>query len=116
MKEKKPKSEIEDESLKPTDEDSVKKGKKKGSTYKCCYCRKGFHSEKKCFNKNMYIMSHLLEKYNIEVPDELGKPVDSSEQCHIVQFQGDITYDLSSIVLSFPHVSDIYLLSDILEP
>ena len=34
---KKPKSEIEDDSLKPTDEDPVKKGKKKGSI-------KGFHS------------------------------------------------------------------------
>ena len=39
---KKPKSEIEDETLKPTDEDSVKKGKKKGSTSKCSYCRNGF--------------------------------------------------------------------------
>ena len=34
---KKPKSEIEDESLKPTDEDSVKKRKKKRSTSKCYY-------------------------------------------------------------------------------
>ena len=39
---KKPKSQIEDESSKLTDEDSVKKGKKKGSTYKCYYCIKGF--------------------------------------------------------------------------
>ena len=31
VKEKKPKSEIEDESSKPTDEDSMKKVKKKGS-------------------------------------------------------------------------------------
>ena len=41
---KNPKSEIEDDSSKPTDEDSVKKGKKKGSTSKCSYCSKGFHS------------------------------------------------------------------------
>ena len=54
---KKPKSEIEDESLKPTDEYSVKKGKKKGRTSKCSYCSKGFHSENKCFNNNMDIMS-----------------------------------------------------------
>ena len=33
MKEKMPKSEIEDESLKPTDEDSVEKVKKKGRKY-----------------------------------------------------------------------------------
>ena len=43
---KKPKSEIEDDSSKPTDEDSVKKGKKKGSTSKCSYCINGFHSDK----------------------------------------------------------------------
>ena len=40
---KKPKSEIEDESSKPNDEDSVKNGKKKGSTSKCYYSRKGFN-------------------------------------------------------------------------
>ena len=61
---KKPKSEIEDEDL-------MKKVKKKGSTSKCSYCRKGFHSEKKCFKKNMDIMSQLLEKHKIEVPEEL---------------------------------------------
>ena len=71
VKEKKPKSEIEDESSKPTDEDSVKKVKKKGSISKCSYCIKVFHLEKKFFHNNIYIMSHLLEKHNIEVPDEL---------------------------------------------
>ena len=59
---KNPKLEIEDESSKPNDEDSVKKGKKKGSTYKFSYCRKGFHSQKKCFKNNMYSMSQLLDK------------------------------------------------------
>ena len=43
MKEKKPKSEIEDESLKPTEEDSMKKVKKKGRASKCSYCSNGFH-------------------------------------------------------------------------
>ena len=93
----------------------MKKVKKKERTSKCSYCRKGFHSEKKCFKKNMEIMSQLLEKHKIEVPDELEKPADSSEQCHSVQFQGDITYALSSRVLSFSHVSDIDLFSDISE-
>ena len=37
VKEKKPKSEIEDESLNPIDEDSVKKVKKKWNTSKCSY-------------------------------------------------------------------------------
>ena len=111
MKEKKPKSEIEDESSKPTDEDLVKKGKNKGSASKCYYCRKGFNSDKKFFKKNMDIMSQLLEKHKIKVLDELEKPIDSSEQCHTAQFQGDITYALSSRVLSFSHVSDTYLVS-----
>ena len=37
VKEKKPKSEIEDENLNPTNEDSMKKVKKKKSTSKCYY-------------------------------------------------------------------------------
>ena len=115
MKEKKPKSEIEDKSSKPTVEDSVKKVKKKGSTSKCSYCRKGFHLQKKCFKKKMDIVSQLLEKHNIKVPDELKKFVDSSKHCHSAQFQGDINYALSAKVKSFPHISDIDSLSDISE-
>ena len=52
-------------------------------------------------------MSHLLEKHKIEVPEELEKLVDSSEQCQTAQFQGDITYYLSSRIKSFSYVSDI---------
>ena len=63
----------------------------------------------------MDIMSQLLEKHKIEVPNELEKPTDSSEQCHTAQFQGDITYALSARVLSFSHFSDIDLVSDISE-
>ena len=72
---KKSKSKIEDED---SYEDLMKKVKKKGSTSKCYYCRKGFNLEKNCFKKNMEIMSHILEKHKIEVPDELKKPADSS--------------------------------------
>ena len=68
---KKPKSESEDED---SYEDLMKKVKKKGSTSKCSYCSKCFHSEKKCFKKNIEIMSHLLEKHKIKVSDELEKP------------------------------------------
>ena len=96
VKEKKPKSEIEDESSKPTDEDSVKKVNKKEITSKCSYCSKGFHPNNKCFKKNMGIMSHLLEKNNIEVLDEPEKSADSSEHYHSVQFQGDKNYSLSA--------------------
>ena len=86
MKEKKPNSDNEDESSKPTDEGSMKKVKKKGKTSKCYYCIKGFHLENKCFKKNMDIMSQLLENHNIEVLDELEKHVDSSKHCLSVQF------------------------------
>ena len=81
-KEKKPKSGNEDESLNPTDEVSMKKVKKKGNTFKCSYFRKGFHAKNKCFKKNMNIMSQLLEKHNIEAPDELENPVESSKHYH----------------------------------
>ena len=60
-------------------------------------------------------MSQLLKKHKIEVPDELEKPVDSSEQCHTTQFQGDINYDLSDRVISFYNVYDIYLIYNISE-
>ena len=43
VKENKTKSEIEDEVLKPTNEDSMKKVKKKGRTSKFYYCSKEFH-------------------------------------------------------------------------
>ena len=86
MKEKKPKLYNEDERSKPTDEGLLNKVKKKGSTSKCSYCSKGFHAEKKCFKKNMEIMSQLLENHNIEVPNELENDVDSLEHFHSVQF------------------------------
>ena len=60
MKEKNPKSDNEDECLKPTNEGSMKKVKKKGSTSKCSSCSKGFNIEKKCLKKKMYIMYQLV--------------------------------------------------------
>ena len=115
VKEKKSKLDNEDENLKPTYEGSMKKVKKKWSTYKCSYCIKGINSENKCFKKNMDIMSQLLEKHNIEVLDELEKSIESLEHSHIPQFQGDINYALSTKVKSFPHISNIDLISDISE-
>ena len=82
VKEKNPNSDNEDESLKPTDEGSMKKFKKKGSTSKCYYCINGFNLEKKCFKNNMEIISHLLENRNNEILDELEKHVESSEHYH----------------------------------
>ena len=60
-------------------------------------------------------MSQILEKNNIEVPDELKKPVDSSEHCHSTQFQGDIKFSLIDKLKSFPHISDIDSFFDISE-
>ena len=115
VKEKKPKLQIEDDSLNRTDEDSMKKIKKKGSTANCSYCNKGFHIEKKCFKKKMDIMYQLLEKHNIEVSYEPEKLADSSEHYHSAQFQGDINFSLSSRVNSFPLIFDIDYPSDISE-
>ena len=56
-------------------------------------------------------MSQLLKKHNIEVPNELEKPIESSEHYHSVQ--GYIIYALSARVKSFPYVYDIYLVSNI---
>ena len=39
-------------------------------------------------------MSKLLEKHNIEFPDELEKSAESSEHFHSAQFQGDTNYDV----------------------
>ena len=78
VKQKKPKSDNEDECLKPIDEGSMKKVKTEGSTSKYYYCRNGFNIENKCFNKNLDTMSQFLEKHNIKVPDELEKHVESS--------------------------------------
>ena len=100
MKEKKPKSDDEDEGSKPTDEgsNSMKKVKKKGISSKCSYCSKGFHSKNKCFKNKMDNMAKFLEKHNIDVPDELENPTESSEHCHNAQSQGNKNYYLSAKV------------------
>ena len=86
MKEKKPKSDDEDEGSNPTNEgsNSMKKFKKKRTSSKCSYCSKGFRPENKCFKNKMDIMDKLLEKHNIDVPDELVNLVESPDHCHNV--------------------------------
>ena len=86
MKENKSKSNDEDEGSNHVNEgfNSMKKFKKKGRSSKCSYWSKFFHSEKKFFNKKMDIMANFLEKHNIDVPDEVEKPVESLDQCHTV--------------------------------
>ena len=58
-------------------------------------------------------MSQLIEKHNIEVPDDLEKPVESSKHCHSVQYQGNMNYSLSARVKSVSHIFDIDSFSDI---
>ena len=53
VKEKKPNTDSEDASLNPTDEGSMKKVKKKGSTSKCYYCSKRFNPKNKNFKNNI---------------------------------------------------------------
>ena len=100
LKKKNPKSDNEDESSNPADEssNSMNKFKKTRSLAKCSYFGKGFHSQKKCFKKNIEIIAQFFEKHNIDVPDELEKLVESSEHCHNAQSQGNINYALSSRV------------------
>ena len=61
VKEKKLKSDNEDEILKPIDEGSMKKVKKKGITYKCYYCGNGFHPKKNFFKKNIDIIVRIIK-------------------------------------------------------
>ena len=60
-------------------------------------------------------MSHLLEKHNIEVPDDLEKPTKPSKHYHSVQPKGNITYTLSARFKYLLNFSDIYSFSDISE-
>ena len=55
----------------------------------------------------MDIMSQLLEKHNIEVPDEIENPTESLEHYHSAQFQSDINFSLSARVKYSPQIYDI---------
>ena len=93
------------------------KSKKKGSS-KCSYYSKGFHFEKSCFKKKMGIMTQLLERHNIDVPDfakkkEPKKPIDPQVHCHNAHSKGDECYDFSARIKSFSHMSNSDTHSDI---
>ena len=74
VKEKKTKSDFEDEGFEDegsnsTDEGSnfKKKGNKKGRS-QCTYCRKYSHNENSFFKNKMDIVTQLLERNNVDVP------------------------------------------------
>ena len=46
-----------------------KKKKKKGEMSKCAYCSKGYHSESFCMKKKIEMLTQLLDKNNISLPD-----------------------------------------------
>ena len=118
MKEKKPKSDSKDEGSYSADEgsNSKKKGNKKGRL-KCTYCNKTSHNEKSCFKKKLDIMTQLLERNNIDVPDfeRREKSIDPQEHCHTMQFKGNDCHALVSIVKYFPSVSNFDIQSYISE-
>ena len=118
VKEKMTKSESEDEGSNSIAEDSNfnKKGNKKGIS-QCTYCRKYYHNEISCFKSKMDIMSQLVERNNIDVPDfaKRGKYVDPQGHCNTVQFKGNDDYDLVARIKYFYDVSDFYTHSDISE-
>ena len=48
---------------------NFKKKKNKGEMSKCSYCSKGYHPETSCMKNKIYMLTHILEKNNISLPD-----------------------------------------------
>ena len=48
---------------------NFQKKKNKGEMSKCAYCSKGYHPESSCMNKQIYMLTKLLKKNNISLPN-----------------------------------------------
>ena len=48
---------------------SFQKKKNKGEMRKCAYCSKGYHLESSCMKKKIHMLTQLLEKNNISLPN-----------------------------------------------
>ena len=48
---------------------NFQKKKNKGEMSKCAYCSKGYHLERSCMKKQIDMLTQLLEKNNISLPD-----------------------------------------------
>ena len=52
---------------------NYQKKKGKGEMSKCAYCDKGCHTETSCMKKQIDILTQLLEKHNISLPESTKK-------------------------------------------
>ena len=76
-KDKKPPEQKRDKKQSPKDLQGPKKNnqkkKKKGEMNKCAYCNKGNHTKSSCMNKKIDMLTQLLEKNGISIPDNSKK-------------------------------------------
>src|SRR5713101_4051768 len=68
---------------------NYQKKKNKGEMSKCSYCRKGNHSERSCMKKQIDMLTQILEKNGISLPDsskkrEGGSSSDDRERIHVL--------------------------------
>ena len=118
MKDKKPKSDSEDEGSYSIDEgsNSKKKGNKKGRS-KCTYCKKPSHIEKYFFIIYGHIESFSrMEQHWCSIfckKRRKGKFYWSQGKCHTMQFKGNDCHDSVERINFFLYVSDFYTHSDI---
>ena len=66
---------------------NFQKKKGKGEMSKCTYCGKGFHPESSCMKKQIDMLTKLLEKHNISLPEgtkkkEGGPSFEDKERVH----------------------------------
>ena len=66
---------------------NFQKKKKKGEMSRCAYCSKGYHPESSCMKKQIDMLTQLLEKNNIFLPDfskkrEEGSNSEDRERVH----------------------------------
>ena len=73
-KDKKPPEQMGDNSKSHEESSNSKKNKSqkkkgKGEMSKCAYYDKGYHPERYCMKKQIDILTQLLEKHNISLPE-----------------------------------------------
>ena len=68
-KRKKSKSQVEPSGSKK----NFQKKKNKGEMSKCAYCSKGYHPERSCMKKQVDMLTQILEKNSISIPDSSKK-------------------------------------------
>ena len=84
-KSKKPPEQKRDKNKSPKEPQGSKKNK--GEMSKCAYCNKGNHPESSCMKKQIDMLTELLEKNNISLPDfskkrEGGSNSEDKERVH----------------------------------